>query len=117
MAVDFSARTGETLEFLDGVESVQVNLGNGETLLTMLGLWDPAGPEGPWVGQCPATEFVARAALAELADPGTPTPGFDDGRWHQVGADADHIAMRLGELAELARLAAEAAPAAVITWS
>jgi hypothetical protein len=117
MAVDFSARTGETLEFLDGVETVQVNLGNGETLLTMLGLCDPASPEGPWVGQCHATEFVARATLAEMADPGTPTPGFDDGRWHQVGSDADHIAMRLAELAELARIAAEAVPAGVITWS
>lgn len=117
MAVDFSARVGETLEFLAGFETVQVNVGNGETLLTMLELWDPAGPEGPWVGQCPAGEFAARAALAELADPGTPTPGFDDGRCHQVGSEAGHVAMRLRELAELARAAGAAAPGAVITWS
>lgn len=82
----------------------------------MLELWDPSGAEGAWVGECPAAQFAERAALAELADPGTPTPGFDDGRWHQVGSSAGHVAMRLRELAELARSAA-AAPAAVITWS
>lgn len=117
MSVDFSARAGETFEFLAGFETVQVNQGNAETLLTMLELWDPSGPEGAWVGACPAAQFAARAALAELADPGTPAPGVDDGRWHQVGSSAGHVAMRLGELAELARAAAAAAPTAVITWS
>lgn len=77
----------------------------------------PGRPGGPWVGQCPAVEFAARAAMAELADPGTPTPGFDDSRWHEVGSEAGHVAMRLRELAELARAAAATTPAAVISWS
>jgi hypothetical protein len=55
--------------------------------------------------------------MAELADPGTPTPGFDDSRWHEVGSEAGHVAMRLRELAELARAAAATTPAAVISWS
>ena len=64
MTVDFSARHGVTLEFLEVVEAVQANQGNAETLLTMLDLWDPTGPDGPWWGQCPAGEFLERALIA-----------------------------------------------------
>lgn len=117
MTVDFTARHGVTLEFLEVVEAVQANQGNAETLLTMLDLWDPTGPDGPWWGQCPAGEFLERALIAALADPGTPTPGYDAGRWHTVGSSAGHIAMRLAELADLARTAIAADAAAVITWS
>ena len=52
MAVDFSARTGVTLEFLAGFDTVQVNQGNAETLLVMLELWfrhhlDAPNPQPP----------------------------------------------------------------------
>jgi hypothetical protein len=119
MTVDFTARAvpaGETVAFpIEHLETVQLNQGNSETLLTMLGLWKPDSEAGPFWGECPAGEFAQRATLAAALDPGTPTPGFDDGRWHQVGSSAGHVAMRLGELAELA-WAADQVPESLITW-
>lgn len=120
MSVSFTVRTvpaGETYAFpVAHLDEINLNDGNARLVLDLLGLHEPdTGAPMMW-GLCRAGEFAERVAVAEATDPGSGRAGFDDGRWHEIGADGAHIRGRLSELSELAR-AARDLPDAVVGWS
>ena len=125
MSVTFSARLlvpgDEWAMPVEHLEEVNLNNGNAVQLLALLEL------RGDWTGthssdltgEVPAADFAERVALAAGLDLVGPRPGASDGRWHHVGASADYLLERLGDLGQLARSAsALTTPAGtgVISW-
>lgn len=120
MSVTFTALfvpAGETRAFpVDHLEEINLCDGNAGLVLDLLGLIDRSDPEAELAGQVPVAEFAERVAVAEATDPGSARAGFDDGRWHEIGASADYLRGRLAQLAELARATREF-PGAVLAWA
>lgn len=111
MSITFFPGTGEH----DDRPDLNVNQGNGQALLEVLGLWQG---EDSMAGSLAARDFAARIltaqALLHLSSDDEGLPAWQEGNWYHGGRRAGYLAERLEILATVARWAA--AGSAPVCW-